>query len=49
MTYGEIVAKIQAYIHHVKNVEIEINLPRNRGEIRKMQQMYKVADDYFKS
>jgi hypothetical protein len=47
MTYGEIIAKIQLYIHHVKNVEIEINLPRNRGEIRKMQQMYKIAEEYF--
>ncbi len=48
MTYGEIVSKIQLYIHHVKNVEIEINLPRNVGEIKKMQAMYKVADEYFK-
>ncbi len=49
MTYGEIIAKIQLYIHHVKNVEIKINLPRNVGEIKKMQAMYKVADEYFKS
>jgi hypothetical protein len=49
MTYGEIISKIQAYIHHVKNVEIEINLPRNVGEIKKMQAMYKVADEYFKN
>ena len=48
MTYGEIIAKIQLYIHHVKNVQIEINLPRNRGEIKKMQAMYKIADEYFK-
>ena len=48
MTYGEIIAKIQLYIHHVKNVQIEINLPRNRGEIKKMQEMYKIADKYFK-
>ena len=47
MTYGEIIAKIQVYIHHVKNVEIEINLPRNRGEIKKMQKMYDVANEYF--
>jgi hypothetical protein len=47
MTYGEIIAKIQLYIHHVKNVEIEINLPRNIGEIKKMQAMYKIADEYF--
>ena len=48
MTYGEIISKIQSYIHHVKNVEVVINLPRNRGEIRKMQQMYEVATEYFK-
>ena len=48
MTYGEIIAKIQLYIHHVKNVQIEINLPRNVGEIKKMQAMYKIADEYFK-
>jgi hypothetical protein len=48
MTYGEIISKIQLYIHHVKNVEIEINLPRNRGEIKKMQAMYKIAEEYFK-
>ena len=47
MTYGQIISKIQLYIHHVKNVEIEINLPRNRGEIRKMQQMYDIAIEYF--
>jgi len=48
MTYGEIISKIQCYIHHVKNEEVVINLPRNRGEIRKMQQMYLIADAYFK-
>ena len=48
MTYGEIISKIQLYIHHVKNVDIEINLPRNVGEIKKMQAMYKIADEYFK-
>lgn len=48
MTYGEIISKIQLYIHHVKNVQIEINLPRNVGEIKKMQAMYKIAEEYFK-
>lgn len=49
MTYGEIIAAIQCYIHHVKNVEVMINLPRNVGEIKKMQQMYKVAVEYLNS
>jgi hypothetical protein len=43
MSYGEIIAVIQCYIHHKKNVEVVINLPRNIGEIRKMQEMYKIA------
>ena len=47
MSYGEIIAVIQCYIHHVKDVEVAINLPRNIGEIRKMQQMYLIASDYF--
>jgi len=48
MTYGEIIAAIQCYIHHQKNIEVSINLPRNIGEIKKMQKMYLVADEYFK-
>ena len=49
MTYGEIIAKIQCYIHHVKGVEVHINLPRNIGEIKKMKRMYLIADAYLKS
>jgi hypothetical protein len=48
MTYGQIIATIQCYIHHVKNVEVVINMPRNIGEIKKMQQMYKVAQECLK-
>jgi len=48
MTYGEIIAVIQCYIHHIKNIEVVINLPRNIGEIKKMQKMYLVADEYLK-
>ena len=48
MTYGEIIAVIQCYIHHIKNVEVTINLPRNIGEIKKMQAMYKVAEEYLR-
>lgn len=47
MTYGQIIAAIQCYIHHVKGVEVQINLPRNIGEIKKMQQMYNVASVYL--
>jgi hypothetical protein len=42
------IATIQCYIHHVKNVEVNINLPRNIGEIKKMQEMYKVAEQYLR-
>lgn len=49
MTYGQIIATIQCYIHHVKGVEVAINLPRNIGEIKKMQQMYAIAAEHLKS
>ena len=48
MSYGQIIATIQCYIHHVKNVEVAINLPRNIGEIKKMQKMYQVAQEYLR-
>lgn len=48
MTYGEMIAAIQCYIHHTTGKQIPINLPRNIGEIKKMQQMYKVAVEYLK-
>lgn len=48
MSYGQMIATIQCYIHHVKNVEVVINLPRNIGEIKKMQQMYQVAQEYLR-
>jgi hypothetical protein len=47
MSYGQMIATIQCYIHHVKGVEVQINLPRNVGEIKKMQQMYNIASDYL--
>jgi hypothetical protein len=47
MSYGQIIAAIQCYIHHVKGVEVQINLPRNVGEIKKMQQMYHIASAYL--
>ena len=49
MSYGQIIAAIQCYIHHVKGVEVAINLPRNIGEIKKMQQMYAIAAEHLKS
>jgi len=49
MTYGQMIATIQCYIHHIKNIEVVINLPRNVGEIKKMQQMYFIADTYLNS
>lgn len=47
MTYEQMIAVIQCYIHHVKNIEVVINLPRNIGEIKKMQQMYLIASAYL--
>jgi hypothetical protein len=47
MTYGQIIAAIQCYIHHKTDKEVQINLPRNVGEIKKMKQMYSVASDYL--
>ena len=47
MSYGQIIAAIQCYIHHVKGVEVQINLPRNIGEIKKMQHMYNIASAYL--
>ena len=47
MTYGQIIAAIQCYIHHMTNKEVQINLPRNVGEIKKMQQMYHIASAYL--
>jgi RNase P/RNase MRP subunit POP5 len=49
MSYGQIIAAIQCYIHHVKGVEVQINLPRNVGEIKKMQHMYNIASAYLSS
>jgi hypothetical protein len=48
MTYAQIIATIQCYIHHVKGVEVKIALPRNIGEIKKMQKMYLIAEEYLK-
>jgi hypothetical protein len=47
MTYAQIIATIQCYIHHVKGIEVQINLPRNVGEIKKMQKMYLIAENYL--
>ena len=49
MTYGQIIAAIQCYIHHTTGKEVLINLPRNIGEIKKMQQMYAIAVEHLKS
>jgi hypothetical protein len=48
MTYGQMIAAIQCYIHHVKGIEVLINLPRTISEIKKMQKMYLVAEKYLK-
>jgi len=48
MTYGEIISVIQCYIHHSTGQQVNINLPRNIGEIKKMKAMYEVAIQMLK-
>ena len=43
MTYGEIIATIECYIHLKTNQNVLIAMPRNVGEIKKMKAMYKIA------
>jgi hypothetical protein len=43
MTYGEIIATIECYIYLVTNNNVQIAMPRNVGEIKKMKAMYEVA------
>jgi hypothetical protein len=43
------IATIQCYIHHTTGKEVNINLPRNIGEIKKMRLMYDVAVENLKS
>jgi hypothetical protein len=49
MNYPQMIAVIQCYIHHRKNVEVQINMPRNIGEIKKMNEMYLIASAYLNS
>jgi len=49
MTYGQMIATIQCYIHHKKGIEVGIELPTNIGQIKKMQQMYLIASAYLNS
>jgi hypothetical protein len=49
MTYGQMIATIQCYIHHTTGKEVNINLPRNIGEIKKMRLMYDVAVENLKT
>jgi hypothetical protein len=49
MTYGQMIATIQCYIHHKKGIEVGIELPLNVGQIKKMQQMYLIASAYLNS
>jgi len=44
MTYGEIIATIECYIHIATDKNVNIRLPRNVGEIKKMKAMYEIAN-----
>jgi hypothetical protein len=43
MTYAQIISTIECYIYLKTNQNVLIAMPRNVGEIKKMQQMYQVA------
>jgi hypothetical protein len=43
MTYAQIISTIECYIYLKTNQNVLIAMPRNVGEIKKMQQMYEVA------
>lgn len=43
MTYGEIIATIECYIYLITNQNVNIAMPRNVGEIKKMKAMYEIA------
>ena len=43
MTYGEIIAAIECYIYLMTDKNVLIAMPRNVGEIKKMQSMYGIA------
>ena len=43
MTYGEIIATIECYIYLKTDKNVLIAMPRNVGEIKKMQVMYEIA------
>jgi hypothetical protein len=43
MSYGQIIATIECYIYLITNQNVLIGMPRNVGEIKKMEQMYNIA------
>lgn len=43
MSYGQIIATIECYIYLITNQNVLIAMPRNVGEIKKMEQMYNIA------
>ena len=45
-TYEKI-ALIQCYIHHMKGVEVNINQPRNLGEVFLMEKLWRIATSHF--
>jgi len=42
------IAIVQCYIHHKKNVEVDIALPSNTREVLLLQAMFTVANKYVK-
>jgi len=48
MNQLQMISVIQCYIHHVKNIQVKINPPRNIQEVFLMQQMYSIAESFLK-
>ena len=42
------IAIVQCYIHHTKNVEVEITLPRDTREVLLLKAMFTIANKYIK-
>ena len=43
----EKIALVQCYIHHKKNIEVNINPPSNINDVFLLEKAYSVAQNYF--
>jgi hypothetical protein len=42
------ISMVQCYIHHIKNVEVNISMPTNQRQLNLLDRAYIVAQNYFK-